>query len=72
LMRNLVLPLFRFTSPTRVSLACQLDQFNMRYLLQKYITKTFGVILSNDILFVLYNLYFIYQIDDLDTNAQVD
>lgn len=34
--------------------------------------ETLDVIFSNDITFVLYNLFYIGQIDDLDTRARLN
>jgi hypothetical protein len=53
----------------RVFLDHQFAQLNIRYM-QKYIPlETLCFILSNSIIFMLYNLYYIDQIDDLDTHA---
>jgi hypothetical protein len=56
----------------RVSLDRQFDQPNVRFMLQKNISlETLCFTLSNDIIFMLYNLYYIDQIDNLDTRVRL-
>jgi hypothetical protein len=46
----------------RVFIGCQFEQRNTRYILQKKSLKTLNLLVSNGIIFVLYNLYFINQL----------
>jgi hypothetical protein len=60
-----LLPPFRFTSPPHIPRLYILSILYEIYITKNILLETLVVILSNDIIFILYNLYYIDEIDYL-------